>query len=1063
MNPEPLHQRFRYTGGFPKKISSSGPPPFRADFIDLSPGPYPQDPDGRHLDPYPNPPDPFGLGWALLPSLANSLFNSRAAASVRADVGSIVYIQPNPASPPANDDNALQERKKYRHNISLDLLIPYSKCLSAMAYLDYFTNENDVSLQDGHGNPLPPTSPPTTLRSMVKDAIKLSSPGYCGAFPPGVGDDASVGGEEGNYDMTQMFLLPLVYNYYNELMKEDPTAVDHLITELLKQGHIQRLEFPLSYTNGPSIYWWLVGSIDPEILSIILGAIAGAVIGVAVGGVWGAVIGAIIGGIAGAIIGAIHGPYRIPETENHVLMIMTARYLTNQLLYQRDPGNAIYDNRSNGNMDILISLLRNYLIDDFAEYNSKSYQVETRRALLNLCSYAYDAEVQLGARMVLDYVSAHMAVSSNDLRRLVPFRRHDYDPATHQSIPGSSGYGFPGVSMDVSLMDGSSDSADPIAVHFALLAGNTRALGYNIYPGTGQNDYWGLTRDLGKEFVVEALSDYRLPLLIHDLFLNDSHRRFYQRLHRHPLPQGSGLDWQKQWNCENMEIYSSSPSYLITAGGQPNRHAIPGAYYLGIPFGWDDGDKPRDDMGVAVPISFLPTGNMLTLNAVPSSGGVAIPTVDNVSVAAPRWNEQNSTWQAATISLTGNNVTSFQITKGPNGGNLTDSNGNNIPLNSNISGSVISYKPSTEPYDYEHNPFGFLGYDYFMYKGLGINASSNIAVVAIGNWTMRSTQSIQLMHYDDWYDAGGGKRTEDENPDTENYGVAPDFACGWGYYLPDWCIQSMQPKPQVHPDGTGQVDNGIYFVDKSHNGDERAGFYLAIIIQAGADNDGTPGGFMLLEAFDAWRHPEIPFDHPTIGFKQRVMANNSNIQLGSGQEAIYTTYFGNKVHFVIWNTSSTGDNGGYGSKILNIEYGSGDPLGDPSADAGNDTAPFLSGTVLKSAGDGMIEIHNPFIVKTIKLDWRNPLNPQRAAEDGKVEQAGVNSLGQLYRVWVDFDWTESQDGNFYHPVNTLASALAKVADGGSIKIMPGTTSERPTIHHDKNITLSAPIGDVTIG
>jgi hypothetical protein len=63
-----------------------------------------------------------------------------------------------------------------------------------------------------------------------------------------------------------------------------------------------------------------------------------------------------------------------------------------------------------------MGLLRNYLRDDFAEYNAKPYQTETGRALLNLCSYAYDAEVRLGARMVLDYISAHIAVSSNDLR-----------------------------------------------------------------------------------------------------------------------------------------------------------------------------------------------------------------------------------------------------------------------------------------------------------------------------------------------------------------------------------------------------------------------------------------------------------------------------------------------------------------------------------------------------------------------------------------------------------------------------------------------------------------------
>ena len=70
----------------------------------------------------------------------------------------------------------------------------------------------------------------------------------------------------------------------------------------------------------------------------------------------------------------------------------------------------------------------NILRDDFSEYNAKPYQSESRFALLNLCTYAYEDEVRLAARMVLDYISAHIAVSSCDLRRLVPFRRRNEFP-----------------------------------------------------------------------------------------------------------------------------------------------------------------------------------------------------------------------------------------------------------------------------------------------------------------------------------------------------------------------------------------------------------------------------------------------------------------------------------------------------------------------------------------------------------------------------------------------------------------------------------------------------------
>ena len=48
-----------------------------------------------------------------------------------------------------------------------------------------------------------------------------------------------------------------------------------------------------------------------------------------------------------------------------------------------------------------------------------------------------------------------------------------------------------------------------------------------------------------------------------------------------------------------MEIYAGSPSYLITAGGKPATWVIPGKYG----FGYED-----KNLGVAVPISFMPTG-----------------------------------------------------------------------------------------------------------------------------------------------------------------------------------------------------------------------------------------------------------------------------------------------------------------------------------------------------------------------------------------------------------------------------------------------------------------------
>src|SRR5262249_4972523 len=153
-------------------------------------------------------------------------------------------------------------------------------------------------------------------------------------------------------------------------------------------------------------------------------------------------------------------------------------------------------------------LLRNKLRDDFAEYNAKPYQEETRWAILNLFSYAYDAEVRLAAGMVLDYVSAHIAVSSCDLRRMVPFRRRNEDPYQRQNTTG------PGF-MAVRQLDGL-HGADPMAAHFAVHAGNTRAyrlLDNRVWPGesTAARPWpWGMIAPGASSFLLEAVCDHRL-------------------------------------------------------------------------------------------------------------------------------------------------------------------------------------------------------------------------------------------------------------------------------------------------------------------------------------------------------------------------------------------------------------------------------------------------------------------------------------------------------------------------------------------------------------------------
>jgi hypothetical protein len=544
-------------------------------------------------------------------------------------------------------------------------------------------------------------------------------------------------------------------------------------------------------------------------------------------------------------------------------------------------------------MDQVLYLLRNKLRDDFAEYNAKPYQEETRWALLNLFSYAYDAEVRVAAGMVLDYVSAHIAVSSSDLRRMVPFRRRNEDPNQRQD---SADPGF----MDVSLLD--AHGADPMAAHFAIHAGNTRAYRLpdnRVWPGGSTKARpwpWAIAPLGATNFFLEAVCDYRLPPSVHDLFVNDLHRRFFQRLHRKSMLDEVG----RQRNCDNMEIYSGSPSYLISAGGRPAIWVIPGK----LGHGYQD-----QNLGVAVPISLMPTG------ATPDA---ALSTSDSRGLI-----------QILQVSATA------------------------APEND------ISYA-----------------------------------------------------------DHGA----------TENYGVAPDFACGVGIHLPAWTSPSAQLKSGGIP-GTG---DGLFFVVNESGAGHPPGFYLAVH---------RWGDFVVLEAFDTWRRPEVRFED----FQARVKSNRPTSAPISGQEAVYTTFFGNRIHYVIWKNLEV-DNHVRGSKILRIEYGHGDPM-DTLVDAGNDTEPFLSGTVLKSPRDGMVEIHNPALGTTLTLDWSDAQRLVRHSENGDVQQAGAR-----YEVWVDFDWTGPMEGDFYRPFSTLDAALNAVNEGGVIRIMTGSKKERLTIHKRVRIT-----------
>lgn len=748
---------------------------------------------------------------------------------------------------------------KWYGNKAPTIHIPRSKCLALLAYEDYF-----------------PANPRLgrALRLMVSRAVLSASPGWVGTFGPGVDGTFSLKGAEGNYDMSEMHLLPMVYRHYDDL---SPAARELLITQLLARGRDHRPRKDDTFTSGGNPDdWSRAGFISPAGMHIDIG-----------------------------------------ETENHILMIQTARYLTNQLLFQRDRA-LQYDNRRNGGdgspscFSLLLTLLRNMLRGDFSEYNAKSYQSETRWALLNLCTYAYDHEVRLGARMVLDYLSARLAVSTNDLRRLVPFRRR----LTDANAPHTAS-GF----MTVGLLK--DNGADPMAPYLAMQAGNVRA--YELAaPGT-----FGIP-DPGTDLAMEVLSDYRMPPLIHDLFVNDQHRRFFQRLHRTPRDEVGGGR-----NCDNMEIYAGSPSYLITAGGAPAPWAVDPSLHAVI-----DGEAESQQLGVAVTTSFMPTGFF-----------------------------------------------------------------------ENEAGGLIQFGSFSRKIRIDSH-WEFLG------------------------WDVTDTDVVVVRH-------------------VENYGVAPDFACGAQVYLPWWVGGSIVEGARDGVPQNPRLTAGFSFVNMGRAGGLDAyapGFYLAIYQQ-------WPGGFAAMEAFDTWLHPGVSFQE----FKAGVLERNAGLRIDNNAVTRYTTHNGNRLDFVVW-VNKARNNAVSGARVLRVEYARPDlahlaDAVDAIGGAERVTGRLLNGTILNAPAEGRVDVANPALGAHLTLDFGDPAHPRRFDSlTGESEVAGFHN-----EVWLDFEYRGPNEGDVCRPYDRLGAAIAAVADGGTVRIVPGNTEDRQTIGGGKRFTLVAPAGGVTIG
>ncbi|QRM53818.1 hypothetical protein [Sinorhizobium sp. BG8] len=255
----------------------------------------------------------------------------------------------------------------------------------------------------------------------------------------------------------------------------------------------------------------------------------------------------------------------IPETENHLWLIDSSRFLTNQL-WSKQSGDPQFDNRQNGLADHLIRKLQGHLNSDFIEYNSRPYSRYTWMAIQNLYDFSEDPQVKTAAQAVLDYLSTKTAVSMNDGRRNPPYRRrvsnNHADLFNHQ--------------------------ADRLKKRFLAYTGPTRTMGELRQPNHVEHY-------AAPEILLATATDYQPPNLVLDFMVNSATRSYYQR-----------------FNARGSESYAAEPDFLISGGGAPADYA-----YEVV------GTGLNEDLGVEQPTALIPTGDGTTINQMIRFAGVS--------------------------------------------------------------------------------------------------------------------------------------------------------------------------------------------------------------------------------------------------------------------------------------------------------------------------------------------------------------------------------------------------------------------------------------------------------
>lgn len=113
----------------------------------------------------------------------------------------------------------------------------------------------------------------------------------------------------------------------------------------------------------------------------------------------------------------------IQDSENHILMAESSRYLKNQWLKENGEKSPEFDNKNNGVEKALISFLEEIYAYGIYEFNSAPYLGYTYCSLLNINEFAENDEIKRLTEKILDRINWQYAFSSYKFKHFPPYRR----------------------------------------------------------------------------------------------------------------------------------------------------------------------------------------------------------------------------------------------------------------------------------------------------------------------------------------------------------------------------------------------------------------------------------------------------------------------------------------------------------------------------------------------------------------------------------------------------------------------------------------------------------------